>query len=69
MCCCSYTFTAGFCIDSDDAIDSNPLICCCCLLSGDIRLMGPFCNGDPGVMIWLDDAVVASDEGLNKPPT
>ena len=56
----------GFCMDKDDVIDNSPLICCC-LLSGDIKLTGPFCNGDPGVMTWFDDDSVNSD-GLSKPP-
>ena len=52
FCACSvlvYMLTGGFCMDNEEVIDNSPLICCC-LLSGDIKLTGPFCNGDPTVM-------------------
>ena len=72
MCCVGsilpYILTTGFCMDREEVIDSNPLICCCCLLNGDIKLTGPFCNGDPCDITWLDDGAIASDDGLNKPP-
>lgn len=73
-CACSVLvkmLTGGFCMDNEDVIDNNPLICCCCcccLLRGDIKLMGPFCNGDPGVMTWVDDGAVESDNGLIRAP-